>query len=242
MQSKYKLNTQLVRSGAEADPETGAIAPPIHLATTYLHSPDGIPEGGHLYQRQSNPTQSRLECALAQVESGEAALAYASGLGAASGLFQTLPKGTRVIFHKNIYYATQSLVHQFFHKWDLRFEEQDLTQTGTQTPLPEKSVLWIESPSNPHMEVLDITALGQKAAASNGLLVVDNTFSTMALQRPLSLGADVVLYSATKYLGGHSDVMGGALVFSRKDKFYEDCLNTRTLTGGVLSPATASFE
>lgn len=233
-----KLDTLLVRSGADADPSTGAIAPPIHLSTTFEHGPESETLHGYSYIRESNPTQDRLETALAAVESGQAALVFASGMAAGVACLQALPSGSHVLFHRDVYFGFRAVREEFFPVWGLTASVVDMTDLDAvrEALRPETRLLWLETPSNPLMQILDITALAELAREAGADLLVDGTFATPALQRPLELGASVVLHSATKYLGGHSDVQGGVLVFARREAVFERSESIRTLLGPVASP------
>jgi cystathionine gamma-synthase len=232
------LDTIAVRAGGELDPATGALAPPIHLSTTFDHGPASEDPHGYHYVRDGNPTQTRLETALAAVEGGEAALAWASGNAATAGLLQALPPGSHVLFPDDMYYANRVVARDLFPRWGLSSTSLDMADLGAvrKAITPQTRLLWAETPSNPLMKVVDLRALAELAHAAGARLVVDNTFATPMLQRPLELGADFVMHSTTKYLGGHSDVQGGALVFKRRDETSAQLLALRTLLGPVASP------
>jgi cystathionine gamma-synthase len=235
--SKMKFETLAVRAGADRD-ETGAISPPLHLATNYEHGPAGEHVHDFIYTRIDNPTQRRLETALATVEGGEAALAFASGVAAGAAYFQSLPAGSHVLFGDDLFYGFRSMAPAFFPRWGITWSTVDLTDLAAVRAAirPETRVLWTETPSNPLMKIVDITALAGTAHAAGAQLLVDSTFPTPALLRPLTLGADVTLHSTTKYLGGHSDVQGGALVFARGGDSYSAIKQIRTSLGSVASP------
>src|SRR4249919_581371 len=233
--------TLAVHAGAEPDRETGAVAPPIHLATTFRHGPAGERVAGYEYQREGNPTQDRLEAALASLEGGAAALAFASGMAAISGLLETLPNGARVLIPDDCYSGLRFLANEFLPQRGVEaiaVDMADLEAVEAACSQPV-AVVWVETPSNPRMKICDIAALAQLAHRHGALLACDNTFATPVLQRPLALGADVVMHSTTKYFGGHSDVLGGALVFARRDRFFEDAAHRRHITGAVLAPFSA---
>jgi cystathionine gamma-synthase len=236
-----RLETLAVHAGAEADAETGAVAPPIHLATTFRHGPAAERIAGYEYQREGNPTQDRLEAALSALEGGAAALAYASGMAAIAGLLETLPQGARVLLPDDCYSGLRYLATEFLPQRGVVAAFVDMADAGAVeaacTPAP--ALLWVETPSNPLLKVSDIAALARIAHACGALLCCDNTFATPLLQQPLALGADVVMHSTTKYFGGHSDVLGGALVFARRDTLHATVAHRRHITGGVLSPFSA---
>ncbi len=236
-----RLETLAVHAGAATDAETGAVAPPIHLSTTFRHGPAAERIAGYEYQREGNPTQDRLETAIAALEGGAAALAYASGMAAIAGLLETLPAGARILLPDDCYsglryLATEFLPQRGVHAAFVDMSDLAAVQTACAQPV---ALLWAETPSNPLLKVSDIAALAQVAHAHGALLACDNTFATPVLQRPLALGADVVMHSTTKYFGGHSDVLGGALVFARQDALFDAVRHRRHITGGVLAPFSA---
>jgi len=193
---------------------------------------------GRLYIREGNPTEERLEAALAALDGGERALAFASGMAAASVLADALPGGARILFHCELYRGVQALGAEHLGRWGKRVAIADLADLGLARAAlaPGTAVIWVETPTNPGLAILDLAALAALAHEAGALLVVDGTFATPALQRPLALGADVVLHSTTKYFGGHSDVQGGALVFARRDPTVERIEHIRHVLGAVASP------
>jgi cystathionine gamma-synthase len=233
-----KLETIAVHAGGEPDPATGAIAPPIHLSTTFDHGSASEDPHGYHYVRDGNPTQTRLETALAALEGGEAALVWASGMAATAGILQALPTGSHVVFPDDMYYANRSVARDLFPRWGLEQTALDMADLGAVRAAirPRTRFVWAESPSNPLMKVVDIGALAELAHSAGAELVVDNTFATPMLQQPLALGADVVLHSTTKYLGGHSDVQGGALVLKRRGEAAHRLTELRTVLGPVAAP------
>ena len=234
---KMRLETIAVHAGAEIDPVTGALAPPLHLSTTFEHGPAGQPIHGFLYVREKNPTQSRLEAALRDLEGGAAALVFSSGMAAAGTLLQTLAAGSHVIFSDDIYIDVRTLAHDFLPMWRIESTRRDLTDLqALKTAIrPNTKLVWIETPSNPLMKILDIKVIAEIAHEAGAQLVVDNTFASPILQRPLTLGADVVLHSTTKYCGGHSDVQGGCLVVKSRE-LLEKLSRLRDILGAVASP------
>lgn len=239
--AKLRLETIAVHAGAETDAETGAVAPPIHLSTTFRHGPAAERIAGYEYQREGNPTQDRLETAIAALEGGAVALAYASGMAAIAGLLETLPSGARILLPDDCYSGLRYLANEFLPQRGVHAEFVDMGELAAVEAACARPValLWAETPSNPLLKVSDIAALARIAHAHGALLACDNTFATPVLQRPLALGADVVMHSTTKYFGGHSDVLGGALVFARQDALFEAVRHRRHITGGVLAPFNA---
>lgn len=233
-----RFETLAVHAGAEPDPATGAVAPPVHLSTTFEHGPASEDPYGYHYVRDANPTQTRLETALAAIEGGEAALAWASGMAATGAYLQALPPGSHVVFPDDMYYANRTIARDLFPRWGLTSTAVDASDLGAveASLTPATRLVWAESPSNPLMKVVDLARLAEMAHARGAELLVDGTFATPALQHPLALGADVVLHSTTKYIGGHSDVQGGALVFKRRSDAYHRLVELRSLLGAVASP------
>ena len=220
------------------DEETGALAPPLHLSTTFERDAEGNTPRGYSYVRDANPTQTRLEEALAAIDSAETALAFGSGMAAGAAILQSLPRGAHVILPDDCYYGYRALANDFFAQWGLTYDAvamEDLDAVA-KAMRSETRLLWAESPSNPLLKIVDLRALAALAHSRDALFLVDGTFATPALQRPIELGADVVLHSTTKYLGGHSDVQGGSLAFASRGETYEQALHVRKLTGAVASP------
>lgn len=237
----YKFDTLAVHAGAEPDPETGAVAPPIHLSTTFRHNAAGEQPGAFQYQREDNPTQRRLEVALAALEGGETALAYASGMAAIAAMLDTLQRGERVLVPEDCYVGLRNFVGTVLPERGVEVITVDTTDLDAVRAACAGGItlLWAESPSNPRLRISDLAELAHIAHAHGALLVCDNTFATPALQRPLQLGADVVMHSTTKYFGGHSDVLGGALIFARDDDVCARIRQRRLLSGATLSPFAA---
>jgi len=233
------FETKAVHAGGQTDETTGALSPPIHLSTTFeRNADDGSPTHGYSYIRDHNPTQTRLEAALAAIDSGEGALAFASGMAAASALFQSLASGSHVLLPEDGYYAVRILATDFFPSWGLTHDLIAMTDLDRvrEAIRPNTRAIWCESPSNPLMNIVDIASVVALARNAKTLVIVDGTFATPALQRPIELGADLVLQSTTKYLGGHSDVQGGSLAFRKRDQLFEKVEHVRTIVGGVASP------
>ena len=233
-----RLETIAVHAGAEPDAQTGALAPPIHLATTFLHGPAGERVAGYEYQREGNPTQDRLEAALAALEGGEGALAFASGMAATVALLESLPNGSRIVIPDDCYTGLRVFAQEFLPERGIASAIIDMGDLDAVRAACADGValVWAETPSNPRLKICDLAALAQIAHAAGALLVCDNTFATPVLQQPLALGADAIMHSTTKYLGGHGDVLGGALVFAHRDGLYERVAHRRHITGATLAP------
>lgn len=235
------LSTLAVHAGAEPDLQTGAVTPPIHLSTTFRHGPAGERVGGYEYQREGNPTNDRLCEALAALEGGAAGLSFASGMAAISALLESLPAGARILIPDDCYAGLRTLALEFLPQQGISVRALDMSDTGAVNAACSEGIdlIWIETPSNPRLKVSDIAGIAAIAKANDAILVCDNTFATPILQRPLSLGADVVMHSTTKYFGGHSDVLGGALVFAERGDLHARVAHRLYVTGAVLSPFSA---
>jgi cystathionine gamma-synthase len=233
-----RIETLAVRAGHAVDPTTGAVTPPIHLSTTFERERDGGYRQGHVYARTSNPTRAALETALAALEGGASAIAFSSGLAATNAVFQVLAPGDHVIVPEDAYYGTLRLVREVFAPWGLEHDACDMSDLAAVERLlrPTTKVLWVETPSNPLLRVVDIAALAALAHRVGARCVVDNTWATPLLQRPFGLGADVAMHSTTKYLGGHSDLIGGALVLRADDELTARLRALQGLGGAVPSP------
>ena len=233
--------TVAVHVGNEPDPATGAVAPPLHLSTTFRHGPAGERVAGYEYQREGNPTNDRLREALKALEGGAEAMTFASGMAAMATLLESLPAGARVLFPDDCYTGLRMLFAEFLPERgivpiEVDMADLDAVRAACAQPL---AMLWIETPSNPLLKVCDIAALAALGHAAGAVVVADNTFATPLLQRPLALGADIVMHSTTKYFGGHSDVLGGALVFARNDALAQRVAHRLHVTGGVMAPFSA---
>lgn len=234
-----RFDTKLVHAGAHVDETTGAIAPPLHLSTTFeRRAEDGAPAHGFSYIRDGNPTQARLEEALAAIDSAAAALAFGSGMAAATALLQSLPRGAHLLVAEDGYHGVRALATDYLPGWGVAcdFAPMDDPAAIRAAIRDETRAIWCESPSNPLLKIVDVAALAALAHERGAILIADATFATPALQRPIEQGADVVMHSTTKYLGGHSDVQGGSLAFARRDELFERAGHTRHITGGVASP------
>ena len=230
--------TTAVHAGGEPDRETGAMAPPLHLATTFKHGPAGERIAGYEYTREGNPTQDRLEAALAAMEGGAATLAFASGMAAMHALLESLPDASEVLIPDDCYTGLRALGAEFLPARGIATRTVDFGDIDAVRAAigPRTRLLWAETPSNPQLKVADLAALAQLARERGLRLACDNTFATPALQNPLALGAHAVMHSTTKYLGGHSDVLGGALVFAAADEWHGAIAHRRHVTGAVAAP------
>jgi cystathionine gamma-synthase len=233
-----RIETLAVHAGTAVDPATGAVTPPIHLSSTFEREPDGSYRSGHVYTRTSNPNRQAVEQVLRELEAGAAAIAYASGSAATLAVFQALAPGDHVLAPNDAYYGTLRQLREIFAPWGLEADVVDMADLRAveRALRPTTKIVWVETPSNPLVRVVDIRRLAELAHTVGARCVVDNTWATPVLQRPLALGADLVMHSTTKYLGGHSDLLGGALVARADDDFAERLRQVQKLGGAVPSP------
>ncbi|MFB4350135.1 cystathionine gamma-synthase [Microbacterium sp. CR_7] len=239
--SEHSFATRAIHAGQEPDPTTGSIIPPIYQASTHVQDGIGGFREGYEYNRAGNPTRSSLETQLAALEGGTRALSFASGLAAEDALLRgILSPGDHVLLSNDAYGGTYRLLTKVLAKWGIEtttveLSDLDAVRAGLR---PETRIIWVETPSNPLLKIVDIAAVAEIAHAAGAIAVVDNTFASPALQQPLSLGADLVVHSTTKYLGGHSDVLGGAVVFG-DDRFVDDVKFQQFAVGAVSAPFDA---
>jgi len=236
-----RLETLAARAGSRPDPASGALAPPLQLATTFEHTPDGRLPHGFLYQRYDNPTQLETEQVLAALEGARRALLFPTGMAAGATALQALPPGSHVLLCDDSYFSFRTLAAEQFPRWGLECSIVDFTDLDAVRAAlrPNTALLWAETPSNPRLKVCDIAALAAIAHGAGARLLVDGTFAPPVIQQPLALGADIVLHSATKYLGGHGDVMGGVLCFAEDGGHAAACHRLRLLGGATASPFAA---
>jgi cystathionine gamma-synthase len=235
------FNTRAIHAGQEPDPATGAVNVPVHLSTTFKQDGVGGLRGGYEYSRSGNPTRTALQEALAALEEGTTGMAFASGLAAEDALLRTVCEpGSHVVLGGDAYGGTFRLISKVLARWGVEHTPADLNDPDALRAAirPETRVVWCETPTNPLLNIADIALVAEVAHAAGALLVVDNTFASPYLQRPLTLGADVVVHSTTKYLGGHSDVVGGALVTADAE-LGERLAFHQNAMGGVAGPFDA---
>ena len=233
-----KLETTAVHSGHPIDPNTGAITPPIHLSTTFERAADGSYPSGYDYTRSGNPNRTDLEACLTALEGGTAAAAFSSGSIAMMSLLQALNPGDHLIAPSDMYFGIQRVIREIFMPWGLDVSFIDMTSLVEleQTLKPNTRLVIVESPSNPQIRITDIAAVVQLAKTVGAMVVVDNTIPTPVLQRPFIQGADFVVHATTKYLGGHSDVLGGILVAREETDLFTKVQTIQKIGGSVPSP------
>ncbi len=236
------FETLAIHAGQEADPLTGAVVPPIYQVSTYKQDRVGSPRAGYEYSRTANPTRAALEECLAALEGGARGLAFASGMAAEDCLLRTVCRpGDHVLIPDDAYGGTYRLLARVLAEWGISYAPVRLSDTrAVRAALAEQParVLWAETPTNPLLSIADISALAEIAHEAGALLVVDNTFASPYLQQPIALGADAVVHSTTKYLGGHSDVLGGVLV-TADSGLAERLAFLQNATGSVAGPFDA---
>ncbi len=231
-----KFNTKAVHGGQQNDPSTGAVMPPIYQTSTYAQKSPGK-HTGYEYSRTGNPTRTALENALASIENGKYGLAFGSGLAAIDAIIKLLNPGDEVISTNDLYGGSYRLFTKIFEKYGIKFHFIDMNNVSNISKFlnPKTKMIWVETPTNPMLNIIDLETVSKIAKKDNILLVVDNTFATPYLQNPLDLGADIVIHSATKYLGGHSDVVLGGIIVKEKelaDKLYF----IQNASGGICGP------
>lgn len=240
--SRWGFETRAIHAGQRPDPRTGSVIVPIYATSTFAQDGvGGVREGGYEYSRTANPTRTALEEALASLEGGRHALAFASGMAASDIALRAITRpGDHVILGGDAYGGTFRLLDKVMKLWGVEYTTVDLAdvEAARAAVQPNTKVIWTETPTNPLLGIADIVALSRVAANAGARLVVDNTFATPYLQSPLGLGADVVLHSTTKYIGGHSDVVGGALITS-DDELNEQFAFLRNAVGAVPGPFDA---
>ncbi len=237
MTGETGFGTNAVHAGQRPDPLTGAIMPPIYQTSTYVQPRIGEPLHGYEYARVQNPTREAMQANIAALENGNHGIAFASGLAAIEAVVKRLDAGDHVVYEENVYGGTHRMFAQVFSRLGLVFTPVDSRDLDAVSAAfrPATRLLLVETPTNPMMRVSDIAALARLAGAAGAWLVVDNTFASPFNQRPLELGADMVVHSSTKYLNGHSDVIGG-IVVTRDDTIAEELRFMQKATGGVPGP------
>lgn len=231
-----KFNTKTIHGGQQVDPAFGAVMPPVYHTSTFVQSSPGV-HSGYEYSRAGNPTRSALENALASIENGQRGLAFSSGLAATDCVMRLLKPGDEVIAMDDLYGGTYRMFTKIYQDMGIKFHFVDMNDNEKFLSLfnAKTKMVWVETPTNPLMKLVDIAAISEVTKEKKVLFVVDNTFATPYVQNPLDLGADVVMHSATKYLGGHSDVIAGALVV-KEEALGEQLHFLQFATGATLGP------
>ena len=235
------FSTRAIHAGQDPDPSTGAVILPIHTSSTFAQDGVGGLRAGYEYSRSANPTRTALQECLAALEGGSHGFAFGSGMGASDVLLRVLVRpGDHVVIPHDAYGGTFRLIDKVLTQWGVTYSAVDLGDVEALRAVlrPETKVVWCETPTNPLLGIADIPAVAEVTRAAGARLVVDNTFASPYLQQPLALGADVVLHSTTKYVGGHSDVVGGALILS-DDELAEQIKFTQNSVGSVPGPFDA---
>lgn len=241
MTSSEGFATRAIHAGQDFDPTTGAVIPPLYLTSTFVQESMGVMRGGYEYGRSGNPTRTALEKQMAALDGAAHAITFSSGLAAEDALLRAvLRPGDHVVIGNDVYGGSYRLISKIFAPWGITHSVVDLGDADAVAAAitPTTRFLWIETPSNPLLAITDVVALTAIAHAAGVRVVVDNTFATPALQQPLELGADVVVYSTTKYIGGHSDVIGGAVV-TNDDELAADVKFQQFAVGAISAPLEA---
>lgn len=232
-----KPETTAIHAANHVKATTGDVTSPIHLSTTFFRGDDGGYPGGHMYSRVSNPNRTALEKVITELEGGVTSCAFASGNTAGMAVFQALKPGSHIIAPDDMYWGFKKQLMTIF-EGILTFDFIDLTVVDhiEQYIQPNTSLIWVETPSNPLLKICDIALISEIAKKHQLIFAVDSTFASPILQNPIALGADIVMHSTTKYIGGHSDVLGGCLTFAAKNEFWEKVKNIQEIGGAVPSP------
>ncbi len=232
-----KFNTKVIHGGQHHDPSTGAVMPPVYQTSTFVQTSPGVPVGDYEYSRAANPTRTALENALASIENGTKGLAFSSGLAATDCVLRSFKAGDEIIAMDDLYGGTYRMFTRIYKDSGIKFHFVDMNDLEKFKSLINENtkLVWVETPTNPLMKLADIEAIAKITKEKKILFAVDNTFATPYLQKPLDLGADIVMHSATKYLGGHSDVIAGALIV-KDEKLAEQLHFQQFATGATLGP------
>jgi len=232
-----KVETIAVHSGRTADPSTGAVTPPIHLSTTFEREANGEYPKGYNYTRGNNPNRESLEKCLAELEGGEAAAAFSAGSAASMSIFQSLSPGDHIVACDDIYHGTRHLI-QLFETWGIKSSFVDMTnlKSFNSELRKETKLVWIETPSNPLLKVIDLKKITDESHKIGAAVVCDNTWATPVLQSPFNFGVDLVMHATTKYIGGHSDILGGAVITNKDSAQFQKIKEMQKSGGAVPSP------
>jgi cystathionine gamma-synthase len=236
--SNQKLQTLSIHSGRHVDPATGAVTTPLYTSTTFERDPDGAFSRHYFYSRIDNPNRHSLEQCLADLEGGAEAVVFGSGMAASLAVFQALAPGDHVVLHRDLYFGVRELVTTIFARWGLEHSFVDMRNLEELRGAcrPQTKLLWLETPTNPLIEVVDIRPVAECARSLQIPLACENTFATPVLQRPLELGADLVVHALTKYISGHSDVLGGAVIIGKPSELAVRIKTFQRVGGAGLAP------
>ncbi len=238
MKKPYKFETLAIQSTQILDKATGAVSTPINLSTTFEREIDGSYRSGFVYSREANPNRQLLENSIALLENGAVGFAFSSGMAAIAALVNTLRPGSHILIPHDVYYGTLKMLNAIFKTKGIAFDTVVMADLKAvkKAIQPKTALIWVETPSNPLLNISDIKTISKMARKAGAICAVDNTWPSPVLQRPLDLGAEVVMHSTSKYFGGHSDVLGGCLVVKNRGKLTEQLKEIQILTGGVPSP------
>jgi len=233
-----RIETLAVHAGRSIDPSSGAVTPPIHLSTTFERSQNGDYPLGFSYSREDNPNRRMLEQCLAALEGGKEALVLSSGLAVLTAVLQGLEPGDHIMVPEDVYYGLRQVLQTVFAKWPLKVTYVDMTDLNAvrSAVRPTTRLIWVETPSNPLLKISDLASIAEIARNANAISICDGTFTTPMVQQPFQYGIDMVMHSTTKYLGGHSDVVGGALITRFDNYLFARVRNSQRYGGAVPSP------
>ncbi len=232
------FSTKAIQATHLKDKNAGAVATPLYLSTTFERSQDGSHPYGYVYSRAENPNRELLESAMAILENGENALAFSSGMAAVNALLQTFKPGDHILIPEDAYYTLILLTQEVFAQWGLEYDTIDMSALANVKAAvkPNTKLIWVETPSNPQLRIVDIEEIAKIAHQNGAICAVDNTWATPVLQNPINLGADISMHATTKYIGGHSDVLSGILVFKKENELFTKIKLIQKLAGAVPSP------
>lgn len=234
---KLKFETLAIKSVEPKFENVQPVSTPIYLTSTYKRNKDGSYDDDFVYSRNDNPNRSIVEQSIAQLENGKYGIAFSSGMAAIAAILQSLKQGDHLLLPNDVYFTIKKLLESVLKRWGLTFDLVDMSDLeAVKTAIkPNTAMIWVETPSNPQLRISDIESISEIAHKNNALCTVDNTWLTPVFQNPLSLGADIVIHSTTKYFGGHSDVLGG-LVVVNNDELADKLKSIQMLSGGVPAP------
>lgn len=238
MSDPFQFSTRAVQATQQRYQEAHPVTTPLYLSTTFVRNPDGSYNHDFLYSRSGNPNRALLEKAIADLEQGAVAYCFASGMAAIHAIFQGLRPGDHVLIPDDVYFVIYALLQEVFVPWGLEMSLVDMSdiEQVEKAIQANTALIWVETPSNPQLKLTDVATVARLAKVNDCLLAVDNTWPSPVLMQPLNLGADIVMHSTTKYFGGHSDVLGGAVVFKETSELSERVLRIQALAGGVPAP------